>query len=456
MEATVERTGEFPFPLSTGRSAVHRARPTELSVCRTGYVPTMSLPASAEVVVVGAGLAGLSAATRLAAAGCDVHVLEAGAYAGGRLATGRIDGFVVDRGFQVLNTGYPRVADLDLDALRLGWFERGAVIRVDGRPHRVVDPRRRPTTVLGSLAAPVGSLREKAAIAAFSLRAGYSPVDRLLATPEKDAAAALRSAGVGEAALERFFRPFLAGVLLENDLATSSRYLDLLWRSFVRGKIGLPAAGMHAVGRQLADRLDPERLHLGTPVTGIAPGSVRVDGGAVQATAVVVATDPATADRLLPGLGAAAPRQVTTHLHVLPASPWSLPLIVLGQPDGRLVNSAVVSDAQPAYSPYGRALVASSTLLPTDERDVRAEIAAAHGVAPSELAHLTTVTVTGAQPAALPPLQLRRPVDLGSGLYVCGDHRDTPSIQGAMASGARAARAVLRSLRPHDSPHRGA
>jgi phytoene dehydrogenase-like protein len=412
----------------------------------------MSLPAHAEVLVVGAGLAGLSAATRLAAAGCDVHVLEAGSSAGGRLATERVDGFVVDRGFQVLNTGYPRAADLDLDALDLGWFERGAVVRVDGRAHRVVDPRRRPASVLGSLRAPVGSPREKAALAAFSLRAGYTPVDRLLAAPELTAEAALRHAGVRDKALERFFRPFLAGVLLEDDLATSSHYLDLLWRSFVRGAIGLPAGGMQAVGRQLADRLDPERLHLGTPVHAVAPGSVDVDGRTVHADAVVVATDPSSADRLLPGLGADAPRQVTTHFHVLPASPWAMPLIVLGQPGGRLVNSAVVSDAQPAYSPDGRALVASSTLLPTSERDVRAEIAAAHGVGPAELMHLTTVTVTGAQPAALPPLHLRRPVELDEGLYVCGDHRDTPSIQGAMASGARAGRAVLRALRPSESP----
>ena len=419
----------------------------------------MSPPARTEVVVVGAGLSGLSAATRLAAAGCDVHVLEAGNHAGGRLATDVVDGFVVDRGFQVLNTGYPRVADLDLEDLHLGWFERGAVLRVDGHPHRVVDPRRRPTAVPAALTAPLGSLREKAAVVAFSLRAAYSPVGRLLSAPESDAAAALRRAGVGETAVERFFRPFLAGVLLENELATSSRYVDLLWRSFVRGSVGLPAAGMQAIGRQLADRLDPERVHLRTPVHAVAPGSVRVDGGAVQARAVVVATDPGTADGLIPGLGSAAPRQVTTHFHVLRASPWSLPLIVLGEPGGRLVNSAVVSDAQPAYSPDGRALVASSTLRPTSERDVREEIAAAHGVAASELAHLTTVTVTGAQPAALPPLQPRRPVDLGDGLYVCGDHRDTPSIQGAMASGARAARAVLRALRPappSDHPARGA
>jgi predicted NAD/FAD-dependent oxidoreductase len=139
---------------------------------------------------------------------------------------------------------------------------------------------------------------------------------------------------------------------------------------------------------------------------------------------------------------------VTTHLHVLPASPWPAPLIVLGEPGGRLVNTVVVSDAQPRYSPDGRALIASSSLVPTAEQDVREEIARVHGVRAAELEHLTTVTVIGAQPAALPPFDLRRTVELGGGLYVCGDHRDTPSIQGAMASGARAARAVLRARRP--------
>jgi len=402
----------------------------------------------AEVVVVGAGLAGLSAATRLVAAGVDVQVLEAGGHAGGRLATERIDGFVVDRGFQVLNTGYPRAADLDLDALRLGWFERGAVVRVDGRAHRVVDPRQRPSEVIGTATARIGSLRDKAALAAFSLRAGYAPVGRLLAAPERTAERSLRAAGVGDTALERFFRPFLAGVLLEDELTTSSRYLDLLWRSFVRGSIGLPADGMQAVGEQLAGRLGEGRLHLHRAVRAVAPGSVLTDAGRWSADAVVVATDPATAAQLLPAVDASAPRQVTTHFHVLPASPWRAPLIVLGQPQGRLVNTVVLSDAQPGYSPDGRALVASSTLAPTGEDEVRAEIAEAHDVAPSDLDHLTSVTVPGAQPAAVPPLRLRRPVDLGDGVFVCGDHRDTPSIQGAMASGARAARAVLRALRP--------
>ncbi len=408
----------------------------------------MAPPARAEVVVVGAGLAGLSAATRLATAGCDVHVLESASYAGGRLATRRVDGFVVDRGFQVLNTGYPRAADLDLPALRLGWFDRGARIRVDGRSHTVVDPRSAPLATPGTVTAPVGSVREKLALAAFSVRAGWTPVSRLLERRDRPADQALRSAGVDGAALERFVRPFLAGVLLERELATSSRYVDLLWRSFVRGSVGLPAAGMQAVGEQLAARVGAGRLHLGVSVQRVSAGSVTTTGGTHRADAVVVATDPGTASRLLPGVDAAAPRQVTTHLHVLPRSPWSAPLIVLGEPGGRLVNTVVLTDAQPAYSPDGRALVSSSTLEPTAEGDVREEIARAHGVATTDLEHLDTVTVTGAQPAALPPFRLRRPVALGDGVFVCGDHRDTPSIQGAMASGARAARAVLRTLRP--------
>jgi hypothetical protein len=180
----------------------------------------------------------------------------------------------------------------------------------------------------------------------------------------------------------------------------------------------------------------------------VAGNTVVTEEGSIHADAVVVASDPATAARLLPGVHASAPRQVTTHVHVLPASPWPAALIVLGQPGSRVVNSVVLTDAQPRYSPDGRALVASSTLAPSRESEVRGEIARAHGVATTDLDHLTSITVTGAQPAALPPLQLRRPVALGDGLYVCGDHQDTPSIQGAMASGARAARAVLRALRP--------
>src|SRR3712207_4095554 len=164
---------------------------------------------------------------------------------------------------------------------------------------------------------------------------------------------------------------------------------------------------MQSVGEQLAARVGADRVHLGVPVTTVAGDAVTTDAGRTRADAVVVATDPATASALVPGVTASAPRQVTTHLHVLPASPTGEPLLVLGVPGGRLVNSVVLTDAQPAYSPDGRALVASSSLAPTREADVRAEVAALHGIGPGDLEHLTSVTVPQAQPAAVPPLRLR-------------------------------------------------
>ena len=130
------------------------------------------------------------------------------------------------------------------------------------------------------------------------------------------------------------------------------------------------------VPEQLAAQAGDDHVHLGVRATAVRGDAVDTDDGRTRADAVVVATDPGTAAELVPGLTASAPRQVTTHLHVLPASPTGEPLLVLGTPGGRLVNSVVLTDAQPAYSPDGRALVASSSLAPTREADVRAALAA--------------------------------------------------------------------------------
>ena len=245
----------------------------------------MPLPARAQVVVVGAGLAGLSAAVRLRAAGVDVHVAEAARHAGGRLATERIDGFVVDRGFQVLNTGYPRAADLDLAALDLGWFWPGAVVRVDGRASRVVDPRRRPAAALDTVRAPLGSPLRKAAIAAYSARAGYTPVPRLLREPETTAEERLRRAGVGDTALERFFRPFLAGVLLFDNSASAACAHDgaAAYRlAMADVRVRLPLGLRSGVWESLAIRLVRDQEGAGS--NPAAPTRLDDSGGARAGT----------------------------------------------------------------------------------------------------------------------------------------------------------------------------
>ncbi|HST65107.1 MAG TPA: NAD(P)/FAD-dependent oxidoreductase [Mycobacteriales bacterium] len=411
----------------------------------------MEIPSEAETVVVGAGLAGLAAARRLAAAGADVLVLEAAATVGGRVATDVVDGFLIDRGFQVYNTAYPESARvLEHDLLDLRAFTPGALVRVGDRLHRVADPRRRPLAAPGTVLAPIGSPADKVRLALLAGQDALLPAGRLTARPDTTTYEALRARGLSDALIDRFLRPFLAGVFLEDELTTSSRFFDLVWRTFARGSVCVPAGGMRRIPEQLAARLPAGTVQLGVEVHGVRPGEVATDRGPIRARSIVVATDPATAATLLPALTAPRMNAVTTVYHAAPEPPVTEPTLVLdGERSSPVVNTVVLTEAAPTYSPDGRALISSSVLGtdPPDETRLRIELERLYGVSTSDWETVATVRVPGALPAAPPPLSLRQPVDLGDGLYVAGDHRDTPSIQGAMVSGRRAATAVLRARR---------
>ncbi len=349
----------------------------------------------------------------------------------------------------MLNTDYPRVRrELDLAALQVQAFTPGALVHIDGALHRLADPRRLPLAALDTLSAPIGSIADKLRLAAMVASNAVLPVPQLLSRPERSAYDAARASGLSDTIIDRFVRPFLSGVLLEDGLETSSRFVDLVWRSFARGTVGVPAYGMAAIPRQLAAELD---VHLNVRVQTVQSGAVNTDAGSVACRAVVVAADPVAATTLLPVLGPSpVMRAVTTHYHATPEPPLREPILVLdGDRSGPVVNSLVLTNAAPSYSGDGRALVSSSVLgTEADDDAVRRHLTVLYGRSTEDWELIDVAQVPHALPAALPPLgNLRKPVSLGHGLYVAGDHRDTPSIQGAMASGARAARAVIRQLR---------
>ncbi len=412
-------------------------------------------PPESDVLVVGAGLAGLACARTCEAAGLDVTVLEASDGVGGRVRTDVVDGFRCDRGFQLLNPAYPAVRRLvDVTALDLGVFEAGVAVRRGDRLAVVADPLRAPRRIPATLRSGYLDPRELVALARWAAPA-LGSVSRLLSREDSTLAESLDAAGATGALRHEVLDRFLTGTLADDTGATSATFVRLLVRSFLRGTPGVPAGGMAALPAQLAAGLR-RPVALGRPVEALAPGGAVAAGLRHRARAVVVATD-AVAARELTGradVGAAGMKGLRTWWFRAPQAPEPGRLLLVDAAGGPVVNAAVMSRAVPSLAPPGATLVQATTLLPTPagEGEVRSHLAALYGVPTDRWEVVTRHDVERALPVQPPPLEARRPVRLGSGVYVAGDHRDTASIQGALVSGRRAARAVLADLRAGVAP----
>jgi glycine/D-amino acid oxidase-like deaminating enzyme len=403
----------------------------------------------ADVVVVGAGLAGLRCAQVLAAAGREVVVLEGSDAVGGRIRTDRVDGFLVDRGFQLLNPAYPAVRRwVDVDALGLQPFGAGVAARTESGLDLLGHPLRSPGLVPASLRTAARRPREVVALARWAApllrpRPGRELADVLEARADVERRTALDGAGV-DGLLRRVVDRFFAGVLLEDDGSTADRFALLLTWMFVCGVPALPREGMQALPAQLAATLG-DRVQLGQPVRRVSGSSVETEDGTWTADHVVVATGAAEAAELT-GLPVPATKGVVTVWWSAPASPDTDLLHVDARqtPAGPLVNTAVVSRAAPSYAPPGRHLVQGSALLRDghDADAMRRHAGDLLGVDPSRWEVVARHEVPHALPAQPTPFSTARPVRHGD-VVVCGDHRDTGSIQGALVSGQRAAESLL-------------
>src|SRR6476469_9619105 len=405
----------------------------------------------ADVVVVGAGLAGLRCAQVLQAAGRDVVVLESADEVGGRIRTDRVDGFLADRGFQVLNPAYPAVRRwVDVDALQLQPFGAGVAARGDRGLDVLGHPLRRPALLPATLRVVGRRPAEVAALARWVApllrpRPGRTLSEVLDRRPDVSRGAALDRTGV-DGLLRRGIDRFLAGVVLEDDGSTSDRYALLLVWMFARDVPSLPADGMTALPRLLAAPLG-DRVRLGQAARRVTGTTVDTDDGTWTADHVVVATDAVAAADLV-GRPMPATKGVVTVWWAAADAPATDLLHVDGRatPTGPLVNAAVVSRAAPSYAPRGRHLVQGSALMgpgrDTDEASMRRHAGDLLGADSSRWEVVVRHEVPHALPVQPAPFVARQPVRVGD-LVVCGDHRDTGSIQGELVSGQRAAEELL-------------
>lgn len=413
---------------------------------------TQELPQHADVVIVGAGLAGLVAARTLGLNGIDSVILEASDGVGGRVRSDIVDGFVLDRGFQVLLTGYPEIhRHLDIAALDLRAFEPGALVWREGKGTVVGDPFRRPKTLVSTATASIGSVTDKARIALLRAKLLRTDPKALLRGDDIPTAAALRGMGFSSKMIDRFFRPLVGGIQLDPTLSTSRRMFDVIFRTLADGDSAVPAGGMGRITEQLASNLPRTSIHLDTPAVSVEPGRVVVSGGrSISAKHVIVATEGPVASRLL-GLPQVKSRSAGCVYFAADVAPVDGAYVILdGHGHGPVYNVAVMSHVSPAYAPAGKHLVAAALPGTIDgdlESAARRQLRSWWGPQVDNWRHLRTYRIEHGQPDQTPPFHPKKNVSLGNGIFVCGDHRDTGSIQGAMFSGRRCAEAVAESVR---------
>jgi phytoene dehydrogenase-like protein len=414
---------------------------------------------SPQVIIIGAGLSGLACARELSLAKVPFVLLEASDAVGGRVRTDIVDGFRLDRGFQVLLTAYPEARRvLNYDALQLKPFFSGSDIFRNGRFHRMADPWRHPITAVLSVFTPIGTLYDK--WFALLLRLELSRLRKLpRQTMEVTTEELLETYGFSSNIIDRFFRPFFGGIFLEKELRTSSRVFQFIYAMFAQGVTCIPRLGMQAIPDQMAAGLPLGSIRLNTPVASVAEGSVTLaNGEKLQAEHIVIATDENTALKLLNGPEAKLAAQRSVTCLYFTASDPSLPtkpIVYLdGEGRGPVNNAAILSNVSKSYAPAGQQLISATVLgMPGSdslESAVREHLTRWFGPGVSQWKHVKSYTINNAQPESR-QVRTGKYVEnprIGQGLYRCGDHLEDVSINGALLSGRRAAEAILATQTP--------
>jgi protoporphyrinogen oxidase len=380
--------------------------------------------------VVGAGLAGMASALTLQKSGAEVVVVESSDRAGGRVATDYIDGFILDRGFQLINANYSELqfwnllADIDFKIA-----PRTVGVSTSSGNIRLGDPRSALSSILskktGSLIAKASFLRYLAS----SPKVDESVEDHFLRT------------GVADLYL-KVLKPFLQGVFLSDPARVSAVVGREVIGSFINGQSGVPANGVGELVAKMAERI--KDLRLNTQVEEISKDGLQTDHGFIAADRIILATDLTTAGQLLGAKEIARLTGSTTWYHSTQEAPsTSAELIIDSDNRGPVVNSIVISNLSRAYAPTGQNLISSTTTTHASESEVRRQLAQMWGKSTADWRFLAKYEINSALPLFEPGYIKRQSANLEKNVYCAGDYLESPSQNGALLSGRKAAEQLL-------------
>ena len=407
-------------------------------------------------IIIGGGLAGLTAARQLHQNGIDFRLLEATDRIGGRVKTDLIEGYRFDHGFQVVLMAYPEAQRwLDYEKLDLKTFLPGAMLLYpDGKMDRIGDPLRDFGSLFPTLFSSAGSVTDKLRILQLKMQLADMSIKEIFRQEEQTTRSVLSEKyGFSQRIIDRFFAPFFAGIFLEKDLTTSRRMFDFVFKMFGEGDGAIPNLGMEEIPKQLASALPAGSIQTNAKVTEVVGDSVRLaDGSTFSAPHIIVATQATGLVRELATVNTR--HQSTTHLHfAAEEAPIAQPIIALNTRRERLSNNiCTINKVAPGYAPAGKNLVSISVVGQHGlshaelEKAVRTELTTWFGKQTETWQHLHTRTVEYALPdqtSVTHDVEFEK-MKIRDGLYACGDFQLNGSINAAMRVGRKVGTLVSR------------